>query len=200
MKNKVLAILANWSIKKNSTQYKIISLIIGAIIFLMVFPVTFLQIGRVIEKSIIIHWNAWYEIIITIVTIPLGLSILFWTVFTQWVVGEGTPAPNAPTQKLILVGPYRYCRNPIELGAIIYYLGFGTYFASLTNGFVCCVLGLIIGSLYHKFIEEKELELRFGNEYIEYKKTTPFLFPRIRNLINYGVLPHYLYLQNVYGF
>ncbi|MBP2652019.1 MAG: protein-S-isoprenylcysteine O-methyltransferase-like protein [Firmicutes bacterium] len=183
MKNKVITVLTNWSTKKTSTQYKAISLIIGAIIFLIVFPVIFVQIGRLIEKYILIHWNTWHEILLTIVTIPLGISILFWTAFTQWVIGKGTPAPNAPTQKLIIVGPYMYCRNPIELGAIIYYLGIGTYFASLTTGFVSGVLGLIIGSLYHKLIEEKELELRFGNDYIEYKKTTPFLFPKIRNLL-----------------
>jgi protein-S-isoprenylcysteine O-methyltransferase Ste14 len=31
---------------------------------------------------------------------------------------------------------------------------------------------------YIKRIEEKELELRFGQEYLEYKKQTPFLIPR----------------------
>jgi protein-S-isoprenylcysteine O-methyltransferase Ste14 len=43
------------------------------------------------------------------------------------------------------------------------------------------VLGLIypIGiSIYIKIIEEKELEERFGSEYSEYKKRTPFLIPR----------------------
>jgi len=30
---------------------------------------------------------------------------------------------------------------------------------------------------YLKIIEEKELQLRFGNEYVEYKKKTPFIIP-----------------------
>ena len=30
---------------------------------------------------------------------------------------------------------------------------------------------------YLKIIEEKELQMRFGNEYIEYKKKTPFIIP-----------------------
>jgi len=32
--------------------------------------------------------------------------------------------------------------------------------------------------IYIKLIEEKELEGRFGSEYAEYKKRTPFLIPR----------------------
>jgi protein-S-isoprenylcysteine O-methyltransferase Ste14 len=30
---------------------------------------------------------------------------------------------------------------------------------------------------YIKLIEEKELELRFGKEYLDYKKDTPFIIP-----------------------
>ena len=30
---------------------------------------------------------------------------------------------------------------------------------------------------YLKIIEEKELQMRFGDEYIEYKKKTPFMIP-----------------------
>ena len=30
---------------------------------------------------------------------------------------------------------------------------------------------------YLKIIEEKELQMRFGDEYIEYKKKTPFIIP-----------------------
>jgi protein-S-isoprenylcysteine O-methyltransferase Ste14 len=31
--------------------------------------------------------------------------------------------------------------------------------------------------IYIKLIEEKELEERFGSEYLEYKRRTPFLIP-----------------------
>jgi protein-S-isoprenylcysteine O-methyltransferase Ste14 len=33
--------------------------------------------------------------------------------------------------------------------------------------------------LFLKYFEEKELELRFGDSYLEYKKSVPFLVPRI---------------------
>lgn len=139
-----------------------------------------MQIGILFEQYFPLHWNPLVSAIVIIISIPLGLTFLIWTTVTQWAIGKGTPAPNAPTQKLIVVGPYKYCRNPIELGAVLYYLGFGTYFALLTTGLISCLLGLTIGSLYHKLIEEKEFELRFGEDYLEYKKRTPFLLPRIR--------------------
>ncbi len=42
------------------------------------------------------------------------------------------------------------------------------------------LLGFIIGSSYHKFIEEKELMLRFGDDYKNYKENTPFLIPKLK--------------------
>ena len=30
---------------------------------------------------------------------------------------------------------------------------------------------------YLKLVEEKELQMRFGSEYVEYKKNTPFIIP-----------------------
>jgi protein-S-isoprenylcysteine O-methyltransferase Ste14 len=32
--------------------------------------------------------------------------------------GLGTPAPIAPTQKLVVTGLYRYVRNPIYIGVV----------------------------------------------------------------------------------
>jgi protein-S-isoprenylcysteine O-methyltransferase Ste14 len=75
-------------------------------------------------------------------------------------------------------GPYKFCRNPMILGAMLYYLGMGTYFGSLRIGIVMFLLSLIVGSCYIKLIEEKELQLKFGADYEEYKKNKPFLIPK----------------------
>jgi len=103
-----------------------------------------------------------------------------WTTVFQWKIGEGVPTPNAPTQHLVTTGPYKLCRNPIEFGAIFYYFGIGTIVQGITVGIICFLLGLIIGSVYHKFIEEIELETRFGDEYKQYRNSTPFLIPKLR--------------------
>jgi protein-S-isoprenylcysteine O-methyltransferase Ste14 len=160
--------LLKFSGKNNSKQYKIISLTFGTIFFLAILPSIFIIVGFWVENYITINLNRIIELIISIIGIIIGLYFLIWATITQWKIGNGTPAPNAPTQHLIIIGPYKYCRNPIELGAILYYLGIGTFVGGIIVGIICCVLGFTVGSIYHKFIEEKELEKRFGEEYIIY--------------------------------
>ena len=118
------------------------------------------------------------KIPLAVAALCLGLFWLIWSTYSQLAIGKGTPAPNAPTQKLVIVGPYKYTRNPIEFGALCYYLGFGMLLGTLFHGIVCLLLGFIVGSSYHKFVEEQELVLRFGKDYEEYRKQTPFLIPR----------------------
>jgi protein-S-isoprenylcysteine O-methyltransferase Ste14 len=45
---------------------------------------------------------------------------------------------------------------------------------------VCLALGLLVGSLFHRRVEEVELERRFGSEYLAYRQRTPFLIPGVR--------------------
>jgi protein-S-isoprenylcysteine O-methyltransferase Ste14 len=72
--------------------------------------------------------------------------------------------------------PYSYCRNPITFGALLYYLGFGILISSFS--FIgLSILLMILIILYLKFIEERELKERFGESYIKYKVSTPFLIP-----------------------
>jgi protein-S-isoprenylcysteine O-methyltransferase Ste14 len=186
--NLITEFLVALSKRERKTLYKISSLLVGAIFFIAILPMIFIMIGSIFEKHFTLFQNPMVNASVIIISIPLGLAILIWATVTQGAIGEGTPAPSAPTQKLIVVGPFKYCRNPIELGAILYYLGLGTYFGSLTTGLICCFLGLTIGSLYHKLIEEKELELRFGDEYIAYKNSTPFLLPRTQILFRFNIV------------
>jgi protein-S-isoprenylcysteine O-methyltransferase Ste14 len=103
-----------------------------------------------------------------------------WTVGVQFSLGKGTPIPLMATQRLVVRRPYTYCRNPMTLGTTAFYLGIAFWAGS----FSALILGLIypVGILiYIKLVEEKELEQRFGHEYLEYKRRTPFLIPRFRN-------------------
>ncbi|MDR0561359.1 MAG: isoprenylcysteine carboxylmethyltransferase family protein [Spirochaetaceae bacterium] len=180
MKQHLIGFLLQFSGKNTSKQYKIVSLIGGSIFFLVILPGFFMVIGFFIKKYISINLNKIVEIIISTIGITSGLYFLIWSTITQWKIGNGTPAPNAPTQHLIITGPYKYCRNPIEFGAILYYLGLGTLIGGIITGAINGILGFTVGSMYHKCIEEKELEKRFGEEYINYKEHTPFVIPKIK--------------------
>lgn len=119
----------------------------------------------------------WLNIAIGLAMTAAGLSLVIGSVHTQYTLGKGTPAPKVATQKLVTQGPYAYTRNPMTLGALIMYLGIGAWMGS---GVVIFLTLLVFSGLltFIYFHETRELSMRFGEEYLEYKKRTPFLLPR----------------------
>lgn len=116
--------------------------------------------------------------VIAMLFVGTGLIFAIWAIQVQFSLGQGTPSPRMPTRKLVVQGPYTYCRNPMTLGTVILYLGISIWTGSIS----AVVLALIFASfltVYNKMIEERELEKQFGSEYLEYKKRTPFLVPRL---------------------
>lgn len=73
--------------------------------------------------------------IIGILFTIVGVSFASWTVFSQLSVGFGTPLPFIPTQKLIVVGPYKHSRNPMVFGGFLYLYG-----VSIVFGSICCLI------------------------------------------------------------
>lgn len=107
-----------------------------------------------------------------------GISLVAWSVFVQYTLGKGTPAPKVATQRLVTQGPYAYTRNPMTLGALLIYLGIGIWMGS---GVVILLTLIVFSTLLIYIYNHETLELthRFGEEYLLYKKQTPFLWPCI---------------------
>lgn len=82
-----------------------------------------------------------------------------------------------PTQVLLTEPPFRYCRNPMTLGAILAYLGLAVARATFAGIALVGALSAVL-LVYLKRIEERELAERFGEAYLAYKRDTPFLIPR----------------------
>ena len=108
----------------------------------------------------------------------LGLFLALWTVWVQFRHARGTPVPIMATKKLLTDGPYSLCRNPMLLGTILYYAGVSAYLSS-----VVAILGTVLFSVsmfvFVKLVEEREMSLRFGEEYTSYVQQTPFIIPRL---------------------
>ena len=177
MKNAIL----NWSKRRYSKGQRLIALIPACLLFLIGIPFALVILSPFIDtylrlpKFVLEPLN----IIIALFLIIPSLSFSAWSVWVQFKIGEGTPIPMMPTQKLVVDGPYAYCRNPMTLGMIIFYFGISVWIGSLSSiGLTVLFTALIIA--YVKLVEEKELEARFGEEYIKYKKRTPFLIPKRR--------------------
>ena len=83
-----------------------------------------------------------------------------------------------PTQELLTDGPFRHCRNPMTLGAILAYLGIAV--TARTPAGIVLVLSFAASLLvYLKRLEEGELAERFGEAYLAYRRETPFIVPRL---------------------
>jgi protein-S-isoprenylcysteine O-methyltransferase Ste14 len=114
-----------------------------------------------------------------LLAVGLGGFLVTWSVWIQYTEGKGTPAPMAATKKLIVDGPYACTRNPMTLGAAIFYLGIAFGLGSgVVMALVLLVFTLLLTYIY--FHETKELSQRFGKDYLEYKQKTPFLIPGFR--------------------
>ncbi len=171
--------LAERSARPKSPTYRFLALCAGAVGFFVVIPVLLGVVGFFVASRWPVPAPRALEAAVGVACVLVGIWLALWATTTFWRTGDGTPNPLAPTQTLVVTGPYRYCRNPIQLGLMCYYLGVGSLFVSLTAGLVMFLLALIVGTAWHKLGEEKELLLRFGSAYEEYRRRTPFLFPRL---------------------
>jgi len=103
------------------------------------------------------------------------LSVRTATLFTT--LGEGTPAPWEPPQKLVIRGPYRFVRNPMITGVILVLLGECILFNSWLI-FLWTLVFIVGNMLYLPLMEEKGLIVRFGDPYREYRDQVPRWVPR----------------------
>ena len=167
-----------WAEHEYSKKQRMIAVVLGGFIFWIVIPFFMIIASFYIDQWLHLPKLRYGRInsLTGFLCIIIGWLFANWTVKVQFSMGKGTPIPLMATQKLIIKRPYTYCRNPMTLGTSIFYLGVAIWLGSLS----AIGLGLVypVGILiYIKLIEEKELEERFGSEYLEYKKSTPFLIP-----------------------
>jgi protein-S-isoprenylcysteine O-methyltransferase Ste14 len=174
-----MKIYKDWAKREFTLNQRLIAFIPEGIFFLLILPVALFWLSGAIDRGLSLPrfaggvWN----IVAGVLLMAGGLLLAMWAIETQVTAGRGTPVPLMPTQKVVAQGPFAYSRNPMTLGTMLAYWGVGFIIGSLS----ALVLVLIAGAtllLYCKFIEEKELAARFGAEYLEYKRATPFLLPR----------------------
>jgi protein-S-isoprenylcysteine O-methyltransferase Ste14 len=171
-----------WSEREYSKAQRITAVILGGIVFWIITPF-FIVVGSAFMDpwlSLPRFLYKWINTIIALVFMVAGWLFANWTVKVQFSLGRGTPIPLMATQKLVVERPYTYCRNPMTLGTMAFYLGIAIWTGSLSALILALIYPVGI-SIYIKLFEEKELEQRFGLEYLEYKQRTPFLIPRFRN-------------------
>jgi protein-S-isoprenylcysteine O-methyltransferase Ste14 len=92
--------------------------------------------------------------------------------------GLGTPAPIAPTRKLVVTGLYRYVRNPMYVAVVVVILGQAALFSDAR----LIAYGVLVWLACHAFVvcyEEPVLARRFGTEYDDFRANVPRWIPRL---------------------
>ena len=120
----------------------------------------------------------WWSIGLSVIILIPACLFWAWTVIS-FLRARGTPVPLNPPSKLITSGLYAYIRNPMLLGLFLLMLGLGILFGSLSLIFIFTPLFILLNVLYIKAIEEKEMEKKFSEEYLEYRKRVPMFIPRL---------------------
>jgi protein-S-isoprenylcysteine O-methyltransferase Ste14 len=100
-----------------------------------------------------------------------GLALL-WCVRDFYVAGRGTLAPWAPPSRLVVVGLYRYSRNPMYVAVCLMLLGWALSFASW--GLLAYAVGVAVA--FHLRVvlgEEPWLARRHGVQWQRYVRHVP---------------------------
>ncbi len=108
----------------------------------------------------------------------VGLVLFTASLYNFATLGRGTLAPWDPPRQLVVRGPYRYVRNPMISGVIFILLGEALLLESLPHA-VWAALFITVNLIYIPFLEEPQLEARFGEPYRRYWQQVPRFLPRL---------------------
>lgn len=98
----------------------------------------------------------------------LGINQVF-----RWFKGEYNKEDLDERLTLHIEGPYKFSRHPLYLFTILFLLFRPVMDIFYLTFFLCIVAYFYAGSFY----EEKKLIEKFGEEYTNYRKTVPRIFP-----------------------
>lgn len=108
----------------------------------------------------------------------LGLPGLMWCVRDFYVAGKGTLAPWDPPRRLVIVGLYRYTRNPMYVSILLFVSGWGLFAGSPV--LACYAAGVAVAFHLRVLLhEEPWLAKNFGPEWSAYSTRVPRWIPRV---------------------
>lgn len=124
------------------------------------------------------HWRAEHEVVVSVMfllgTMLVGAASLGRMWCSLYIAGY-------KNDRLVMDGPYSATRNPLYFFSFLGTIGFGLCTGTLIIPAVMAVLFAV----YYPFViatEEKRLEGRHGQAYLDYRKAVPAFFPRLSQL------------------
>ncbi len=109
----------------------------------------------------------------------LGGAAFLIHAFARFVIeGIGTPAPIAPTQRLVVGGIYRHVRNPMYLAVGATIMGQALLLGQWSLLAYAALFFAIVATFVVTY-EEPALRRQFGSEYDAYRRAVPGWLPRM---------------------
>jgi protein-S-isoprenylcysteine O-methyltransferase Ste14 len=172
-----VVILGRWVLEARPTEAR------AAWITACVHFALMLLLGMAIARAVVTRtgWRGWVlpvpERVGYFLVVVTSLIALLTVINLAW-KGLGAPFALALTRRLSVDWMYAWTRNPMVLATLACLLSLGIWFQSAL--FVLWVLILVTPAwiAFVKIYEERELEIRFGASYLEYRARTPLLLPR----------------------
>ena len=106
-----------------------------------------------------------------------GLGLAGWCVDLFNVEGRGTPVPFDPPKRFVASGPYRFVRNPMAIGLWLVLAGQALLYQSCVVAIYLLIVVALVAA-FVRFVEEPDLERRFGASYRSYKQQIPRWIPK----------------------
>ncbi|MHA2326751.1 MAG: methyltransferase family protein [Promethearchaeota archaeon] len=152
--------------------YRILASIFELIIILNYLIYIFLPIPTFFPQFFI--WDYWVSIIIALIILLPSLYILL-----KGVKNAGREVLFPDKDHTLYTGIYNKIRHPQALGESFLWLSI----ALILNSPFLFLYSFVWFPLFYGFskAEEKDLIIRYGESYIEYKKRTGMFFPKIKH-------------------
>jgi protein-S-isoprenylcysteine O-methyltransferase Ste14 len=128
----------------------------------IVVPITWLWVSS--HTKLVQPWG--------LVPLLVGFFALLWCVRDFYISGKGTLAPWAPPTHLVIVGLYRYTRNPMYVAVTLILLGWALSFG-IPGQFVYAIVVAFAFHLRVVLGEEPWLARTYGAQWEHYSRRIP---------------------------
>ncbi len=152
------------------------SLLVGSSFFALWFWLLPSWLGFQVAAANGAPWR-WIAALVSV----LGFAVALRCVWDFGWTGHGTPAPIVPPKRLVVVGFYRYVRNPMYVGFIAGWISLWVVFGRASLMAIAVAALVVLGvALFVRVYEEPTLRRMFGADYEEYCRNVPRWLPRMR--------------------
>lgn len=136
-------------------------------------PVPFVILMLVFYNGNLLSW------IIGLIILILGELLRFWGVSFAGSITRTTSSVKA--DQLVTAGPFAHVRNPLYVGNILIYLGFGIISLALFPYLqIIALVWFVFQYTLIVSIEEEFLESKFGQSYKDYKANVNRIVPKLK--------------------